>query len=785
MRIFSCLVATLALLAGSNASAAVKVLYTVKGKVFEVAAFKDDKLWGRTDTGMDELPDGGTFSLDGSDWMDDARVLLTVKPDVTRRSFPDALEPYPRPFEVGIIINNTIDFSEDAGKHGDMIHLWNLNPDEKTLAILIWQTAGGPPEISHKALLPANFNWYKKVIPMRMAVDQSETVGMAGMLLLGSTGFVAPRPEFADPDAEAALRCLIQNDEAGFGALLDKKKKLAVQKSTIGATLLHYAALFDRGWAIDHLHRSGANLNAPDELGEPPLVWAAELGHALFVEKLLLAGVDPDKGFPLHAAIRHGHEQVTNDLVQGKSDLASYDLLNESPSLVALNCNRGAIAKMLVGKKAEYKAEKILLDEIFCGKIASGQDTLAEIMLAHDISPNCEVQGFTPLMIASLRGDQRLVAVLLKAGAKPNAKGQNGLTPLLAAAESGDLATARELVEAGSDCKVHNDHGATVAHAAAASGKVELLDYLLDHGAPLGEKTKNGATVLSAALLRDHRAAALELQKRGLGLDPKGAAFEAELEAVLRLDLAEVLEPLLRSGWQPDSMMSTDWPVRQVAKLFEAQRCLQLLGKAPDVDNERFIKMASAKSLTKKPILKAVVPLEDPRPEEASLIPGNVDVEFVIDAEGNVVFPRISRVDDDRLREPTLRAIQLFKYHPAYSESGPAALQVKQTLVWRRTIKREFALKDVDEPPVPLQQVSPIYPFDDKKAGTTGTVTVQFVIGVNGRVTDIEVVRSSGKSFTNAVVYAVAQWKFRPGRKGGVPVNVRAAQTIPFSLTNY
>jgi TonB family protein len=486
----------------------------------------------------------------------------------------------------------------------------------------------------------------------------------------------------------------------------------------------------------------------------------------------------------LHVAVQHGHEQVASDLIHAKSNLEANDLSNQTPLLMALNHNRGAIARMLVDKKANYEVEKVLLDQIFCGKIAAGQDIIAEIMLAHGVSPNCEVQGFTPLMIASLQGDQRLVDVLLKAGAKPNAKGKDGLTPLLAAVQSADLPTVKSLVEAGADIKAHNSKGATVTHVAAASGNVELLDYLLDHGAPLGEKTKSDATVLSAALLRDHRAAALELQKRGLGLDPKGAAFEAELEAVLRMDLAELLEPLMRSGWQANFALRINWPMRQVAKLFEAQRCLQLLGKGPDGEDGRFIKMASAKSMTKRPTLASAVTLEDPRPEEASLIPGNVDVDFVIDSEGNVVFPRISKVDDDRLREPTLQAIQRFKFRPAYAGSEPAALQVKQTLVWQRTIKRDFDIKDVDEPPVPLKQVSPTYPSDDKMAGRTGTVVVEFVIGVDGRVTDIEVIRSSRDSFASAVLYAVSQWRFRPGRKGGVPVNVRAMQKIPFSLGN-
>ena len=74
------------------------------------------------------------------------------------------------------------------------------------------------------------------------------------------------------------------------------------------------------------------------------------------------------------------------------------------------------------------------------------------------------------------------------------------------------------------------------------------------------------------------------------------------------------------------------------------------------------------------------------------------------------------------------------------------------------------------------------YPELARKAGLEGLVVLQFVVEPDGRVSNIEVVRSAGRLLDEAAIKAVQQLQFKPGRQRGRPVRVRFALPIRFRL---
>jgi protein TonB len=66
----------------------------------------------------------------------------------------------------------------------------------------------------------------------------------------------------------------------------------------------------------------------------------------------------------------------------------------------------------------------------------------------------------------------------------------------------------------------------------------------------------------------------------------------------------------------------------------------------------------------------------------------------------------------------------------------------------------------------------------------TGEVLVEFICDTEGNVRDVRVVKSTRSEFESAAIEAVSRLKFRPGRKGGRPVNARIQQPIVFSITD-
>jgi protein TonB len=97
-------------------------------------------------------------------------------------------------------------------------------------------------------------------------------------------------------------------------------------------------------------------------------------------------------------------------------------------------------------------------------------------------------------------------------------------------------------------------------------------------------------------------------------------------------------------------------------------------------------------------------------------------------------------------------------------------------------LKNIFNLADLDERPATTFRKDPVFPFEMRRAGLKGSVLVEFIVDTKGGVRDAFVVRSSNPAFEAPVLQAVALWKFKPGKKGGVPQNTRVRLPLEFTL---
>ncbi len=91
---------------------------------------------------------------------------------------------------------------------------------------------------------------------------------------------------------------------------------------------------------------------------------------------------------------------------------------------------------------------------------------------------------------------------------------------------------------------------------------------------------------------------------------------------------------------------------------------------------------------------------------------------------------------------------------------------------------------DATEPPVPVRTVPPKYPESLKRDGIAGVVTVSCTIDEKGNVTDPKVVKASNPDFAAPALEALQKWKFKPAKKGGVPVPIKVAFPIQFSVND-
>lgn len=79
--------------------------------------------------------------------------------------------------------------------------------------------------------------------------------------------------------------------------------------------------------------------------------------------------------------------------------------------------------------------------------------------------------------------------------------------------------------------------------------------------------------------------------------------------------------------------------------------------------------------------------------------------------------------------------------------------------------------------------LQPPYPAAERRAGREGRVTVRVLIGVDGRVKQIERVDATSDAFWNAArTQALSRWRFRPATRGGVPEEAWRTMTLRFVL---
>jgi TonB family protein len=89
------------------------------------------------------------------------------------------------------------------------------------------------------------------------------------------------------------------------------------------------------------------------------------------------------------------------------------------------------------------------------------------------------------------------------------------------------------------------------------------------------------------------------------------------------------------------------------------------------------------------------------------------------------------------------------------------------------------------EAPVVIKHISPVYPKWAKLSDIEGKITLEVEVLQNGKVGEINVLKSimeSPNAFDTAAVNAVKKWEFQPAKSNGKPVHCWIVFDIDFKL---
>jgi serine/threonine protein kinase len=226
-----------------------------------------------------------------------------------------------------------------------------------------------------------------------------------------------------------------------------------------------------------------ANIDAKDDNGESPLLFAVKLQNAQAVESLIKLGANPHTSNRNQSSLWHV--------------LAWYKYANasrKSTDNVAYSENTILkIAQQLTAAKVDLNAMNNNGDTALHIAIQSSNFAVAEYLLNHKINSNIwNTQGQTPLTTAVIRRNSEMTKLLLLNGVDINRVNQNGNTPLIEAMKISDFSDWLE--EFNSHGKLSVDKIDKTRSSASNTG--EIASILLRKGANSNLADRDGNTAL-------------------------------------------------------------------------------------------------------------------------------------------------------------------------------------------------------------------------------------------------------------------------------------------------
>ena len=409
------------------------------------------------------------------------------------------------------------------------------------------------------------------------------------LLVSGWAGAACAAETSASPLAEAAR----DQDQKAVRALVSQRADVNARSSD-GSTALLWLAHWNDAETSDLLLRAGADANAANDFRMTPLSEACINGNATLVRLLLKAGANANMAIatgetPLMTCARTGSADAVRLLVEyGAAVNAAEPKQNQTALMWAAAERHPDVVKALIEAHADLKANtkqgftalhfaarvgdlesvKLLLAagvDIDILTQAGGATNRVNTQLG--IAKTVGTIGYTPLLVAVVRGQVDLARFLLDQGADPNILAA-GYTPLHWAASQWESFTAnpvygfddpmagipdrqaklglvRALLAHGANVNARMTKpqpnfaggyldavGATPFLLAASANDLEMMRLLLNAGADPKIRTATNASAIMAASGLNHSIGedtVTEAQARetvrfllDLGVDPKG-----------------------------------------------------------------------------------------------------------------------------------------------------------------------------------------------------------------------------------------------------------------------
>jgi ankyrin repeat protein/L-ascorbate metabolism protein UlaG (beta-lactamase superfamily) len=313
-------------------------------------------------------------------------------------------------------------------------------------------------------------------------------------------------------------------------SLLSANPELRDAPNEAGEPPLIYAARKGNLDAARILIDHRANLSQPNGSGFLPVHVAAQEGQLPILRLLIDSGADPravdirNGGTALHWAADGGHCETIDFLISQGLDIQTADRATFTPLMRAASQGHRPAFDLLLARGARLNVGADLSNGVMAQAAGGGNIEIAQFLIDRGFDVNARSENRSaPIHIAVWRQKPEMIRFLFSKGARlVGVRNRYGLTPMHSAAYQGDTLIASILLEHGATVNDSDltDHTLPI-HTAADRGQIGSLIFLLKHGADIDAVNHEGFTPLSRAIMFDQADAAEFLINRGAMLNPR------------------------------------------------------------------------------------------------------------------------------------------------------------------------------------------------------------------------------------------------------------------------
>ncbi|MDR1239758.1 MAG: ankyrin repeat domain-containing protein [Treponema sp.] len=363
-----------------------------------------------------------------------------------------------------------------------------------------------------------------------LAIQENRTNAIGPLLAYGSDIFAADNGgvtpfDWALRENSPLLTTLItpesvqQSDSAGntmlhaavknranlriAGHILDQKA-LVNARNKEGETALHLAARLNEAETGELLIARGADIFAPNSLGESPLYLAFVSPGGIrtwMINSTTLEARDGMGNTVLHYAAQWKMDAHIPFIIRqgGQSDAAN--ATGETPLFMAVKYDGASTVRVLQNSGANIFARDTLGNSVLHAAVRWNAKEAANTLIDAGIDVNCyTLAGNTPLHDAVRLGIADLEILLIRRGARLEVRDADGNTPFMEAVMAGYLGSMERLADLGADPLTRNIRGDTPLHMAVTAERNDLANPLLSWGASIHARNARNRTPFQIAL---------------------------------------------------------------------------------------------------------------------------------------------------------------------------------------------------------------------------------------------------------------------------------------------